>query len=289
MNPSKKATRGFDKLLVGVDGSDASLHALRESFRLSDGWITVVSVAPPYEGDLGLIGVRDLDALIRKPCENALSAAAQVAEAEGARIKTVCAQGTPHEQIVDVAEGEDCDLIVLGARGARSVGHSLIGCVTERVIGYSPIDVLVVPKRAEVDGWERILLPTDGSRYSKMAAEKALGLAAFHGSELQVVSVLDLPPEFYAEAPDIADDLARKAKAHVQEVKELAESSRVRVDCFIREGAAYKAITDLAEEQKASVIVMGSHGRTGLKRLLMGSVTEGVIGHAICPVLVVKA
>ena len=62
----------------------------------------------------------------------------------------------------------------------------------------------------------------------------------------------------------------------------------MKAETFVGEAEADEAIVNLAKEQKASVIVVGSHGRTGLKRLLMGSVTENVIGHAPCPVLVVK-
>ena len=115
------------KILVAVDGSEASLHALRETFGLTRTWITVVSVIPPYEGDLRLVGVRNIQALMREPCEIALAKAKNMAEAEGAFIKTVCEVGEPHKSIADLAEGENCDLIVMGVRGQCLVQHDPAG------------------------------------------------------------------------------------------------------------------------------------------------------------------
>ena len=73
------------------------------------------------------------------------------------------------------------------------------------------------------------------------------------------------------------------------DVKKQAEAEGVQAETFVGEAEAFEAITNLAKEQNADMIVIGSHGRTGLRRLLMGSVAEKVIGYAPCPVLVVKA
>ncbi|MGE5808350.1 MAG: universal stress protein, partial [Nitrospirota bacterium] len=83
--------------------------------------------------------------------------------------------------------------------------------------------------------------------------------------------------------------LVRKAKGFVADVKKQADAAGVRAETFVGEAEAYQAVNNLAREQKADMIVLGSHGRTGLRRLLMGSVTEKVIGYAPCPVLVVKS
>ncbi len=83
--------------------------------------------------------------------------------------------------------------------------------------------------------------------------------------------------------------MIRNAREYTAKVKKQAGDAGVRAESFIGEAEAYQAIVNLAKEQGASAIVVGSHGRTGLRRLLMGSVTEKVIGHAPCPVLVVKS
>ncbi len=281
----------YKKILVAFDGSESSKNALMQAFKLANDeecWITVVSVIPPYEGELELIGTRDIMKSIRKPCEDALSEAKKMANSERALIKTVCEEGEIYGKIVDLADAENCDVIVMGRRGLRRLERAFVGSVTARVIGHSQRDILVVPENTVI-GWKTILLATDGSKYSDAATDRAIDFAKSYGGQLKTVSVVDVPAEFYAEAPKAVEDLTRKAKDFVANVKKKAEASNINTSTFVGEGDAYKVITDLAKEEKADVIFMGSHGRTGIRRLLMGSVTEKVIGYASCPVLVVKA
>jgi len=280
----------YKKLLVAVDGSETSVHSLRESFKLATNeksWITVVSVIPPYEGDLEISAIGNIREAVRKPCEIALKKAEELAKTERALIKTVCEEGIIHERIVDLADSENAQLIVMGRSGKKKIERALVGSTTARVIGHSQRDILVVPEGSPV-GWNTILIATDGSAYSKEAARRAIDFAQSYGGQLKVVSVVDVPTEFYAEAPEIVEKMTEKAHGFVDEVKEMAEDSGIPCETFVREAAAFEAIIGLAQEKKIDIIVVGSHGRTGLKRLLMGSVTEKVIGYSPCPVLVVK-
>jgi nucleotide-binding universal stress UspA family protein len=281
----------YRKILVAIDGSESSRNALLQAFRFAVDekcWITVTSVVPPYDGEVELIGIRDIRASLRKPCEDALREALKLADTERALIKTVCEEGEAHERIVDLADAENCDIIIMGRRGLRPVERMLVGRVTARVIGHSQRDVLVVPNGTTV-GWKTIVFATDGSKYSVLAAEKAIAFARSYGGEMKVLSVVDVPTEFYAEAPQAVDDLVKQAKGFVADVKKQAEAAGVKAETFVGEAEAYEAIIKLAKDEKADMIVIGSHGRTGLRRLLMGSVAEKVIGYAPCPVLVVKA
>ncbi len=280
----------YRKILVAIDGSESSRNALLQAFRFAVDekcWITVTSVVPPYDGEVELIGVKDIRAALRKPCEDALQDARKLAGQERALIKTVCEEGEAHERIVDLADAENCDLIIVGRRGLRPVERMLVGRVTARVIGHSQRDVLVVPNGTTV-GWKTIVFATDGSKYSVLAAERAIAFASSYGGELKVLSVVDVPTEFYAEAPQAVEDLVKKAKGFVADVKKQAEAAGVKAETFVGEAEAYEAIIKLAKDEKADMIIIGSHGRTGLRRLLMGSVAETVIGYAPCPVLVVK-
>ncbi|MGE5312234.1 MAG: universal stress protein, partial [Nitrospirota bacterium] len=98
----------FRKLLVALDDSESSAHALRESLRFAKGdgsRVLAVAVVPPYEGDLRLVGVRSIKAVLREPCEKALARAQQVADGElGTSLWTACLEGEPHEEIVNLAE-----------------------------------------------------------------------------------------------------------------------------------------------------------------------------------------
>ena len=280
----------YRKILSAVDGSISSIHALRESFKFASNekcWITVSSVVPSYVGDLDMIGVGDVMDAMKKPCEVALKDAERLAREEGVLIKTVCEEGEIFERISDLAAAENCDLIVIGRRGLHRLERSLVGSVTARVIGYSQRDVLVVPVGTHV-GFQRVLVATDGSKQCRAAVERAIDFSRSYGGEISVVSVVDVTAEFYAEAPQVVDDMIHKSKGYVEEVKEQAEASGVKVEAFVKEGEAYQAIVELAKERDVNIIVMGSHGRTGLKRLLMGSVAEKVIGYAPCPVLVTR-
>ncbi|MDI6800771.1 MAG: universal stress protein [Thermodesulfovibrionales bacterium] len=278
-------------MIVAIDGSESGFNALRQSFKLAaaeKSWITVVCVVPSYEGDLDLVGVGNIMETMHKPCEEALAKAKELARTDGALIKTVCEEGDPYQRIIDLAEAENAELIIMGRRGLARLERTLMGSVTARVIGHSQRDILVVPRDGEI-GWKKILIATDGSKYSKAAVERAIDFAEAYGGELKIVSIVDMPAEFYAEAPQVVDDLINKAKAYVEDAKKLAESAGIKAETLVREGESHRMILDIAEDLSINAIVMGSHGRTGLKRLLMGSVVEKVIGYAHCPVLIVKS
>jgi len=280
----------YRKILVAIDGSESSMNALRESFKLAtneQSWITVVSVAPPYEGDLAMTAIGNIQKAIKEPCEKALLEAEKIAKAERALIKTACEEGEPYERIIDLAEAENCDLIVLGRKGMSRIERVLMGSVTARVIGHSQRDVLVVPEDTKI-GWKSIFLSTDGSKYSEAATNKAIDFARSYGGEIKAVSVVDVTEEFMAQAPGAVESLVKKAKGFVEDVKKKAEAQGVKTETFVREGEPYKVVTNLAKEYDSNVIVVGSHGRSGLRRLMMGSVAERIIGYAPCPVLVAK-
>ncbi len=280
----------YKKILVAYDGSASGTNTLLQSFRLATeekSWITVATVVPSYDGDIDLIAVGDIHEAMRRPGEEILSRANALAKKEGALIKTILEEGETYDRLVDLAEAENCGVVIMGRRGTSTADKSHIGSVTARVIGLSQRDVLVVPE-GTIIGWKKILVATDGSRYSGLATDKAIDFAKSYGGSLTAVSVVDVPSEFYAEAPGAVDKLIASAKGFVAAVSKKAEANDIAASTFVGEGEAFEIIRRLAQKEKIDVIIMGSHGRTGLKRLLMGSVTEKVIGHAPCPVLVVK-
>jgi len=280
----------YRKILVAIDGSESGKNVLRQAFKLADtekSWLAVVSVAPSYAGDLSLVGVRNIEEVISGPYKKFLAEAKEMAEADGRFIRTACEQGEPYERIVDLAEAENCDLIMMGRKGATRLEKMLMGSVTARVIGYSQRDVLVVPQDESI-GWNKILAPTDGSRFSEKAVERAIDFAKSYGGVLELVSVAPLTEELYAQAPNVAEDLIKKARTFAEEAKAKAEAGGIVAKTYVAEGDPYEVITKLAGEHHSDVVIMGSHGKTGLKRLLMGSVAGKTIGHSPCPVLVVK-
>lgn len=278
-------------MLVAFDGSPSAENALRQAFVLARDekiWITVATVVPSYDGDMDLTGVSDVHVLLRRPGEEILSRAVALAEKEGVLIRPVLEEGIPHERLLELAAPDNASsLILMGRRGLSRVEKSLMGSTTARVIGHTANDVLVIPEGSRI-GWQRILIATDGSRHSMLAAEKAIDLAASYKGSLLVLGVVDFPAEFYGEAPDVVERMVRETHGFVSAIREKAAAAGIEATGRVMEGEAHAAITETARTEQIHAIVLGSHGRTGIKRLLMGSVAEKVIGYADCPILVAK-
>lgn len=279
----------YKKLLVAVDGSGSSIHALEESFRLSKEGTVVVAVAPPFTVDLKIGAEGEIQKLLKEPCETALTKASEMAKAANAEIIGICAMGQPHERIVDLSESESCDLIVMGAKGMLSLEKTLMGDTTAKVIGYSVKDVLVVPEKTTL-GFNKILVATDGSEYSRRAMVRAMDFAESYNTELYVISIVEILPEIYSIAPQVVEEKVQRTEEYIAGIQKLADSHGITSRGFVRDSAeAYNVITEIAQKEQVGLILVGSHGRTGLKRFLMGSTAERVIAHAPCPVLVVKS
>ncbi|OQW97413.1 MAG: hypothetical protein BWK74_06365, partial [Desulfobacteraceae bacterium A6] len=237
----------YKKILVAVNGSAASLHALNEAVRLSywvRGSVSVISVVPPYEGDLRFAGVKNIKALLREPCENILAKIKETAEEIGAAVEAVCREGEPFEKIIEFAETEECDLIVTGIKEKHPVYRKLIGGTTEKVVRSGSKDVLVIPDETQIN-WNRILIAAAGSQTDRIAVVKAIEVAKAYGGELLILSV---------SGNDSAETI-KKSEEYIREIESL--SSGIPNKSFVKTGNAAKAITGLAAEQKADLIVMG--------------------------------
>ena len=137
--------------------------------------------------------------------------------------------------------------------------------------------------------YDRILLPTDGSDASSRAVEQAVGLARETGAGLHVLFVLEDVPH----APETMDDavegqLREIGEAAIEEIEKRAEAAGVDLVTEMREGVPHETILEYAEEADVDAIAMGTHGRSGLDRYLLGSVAERVVRSAEVPVLTVR-
>jgi nucleotide-binding universal stress UspA family protein len=279
----------YRKILVAYDGSASARNGLAVASHLAKedkSWIKVLSVLPGYSGDLELVGVSNIKETIEGPGKKLLAEAQEIADREDVHILTNMTQGEPYEKIVHVADDENCDLIVMGRRGKHQLERELVGSVTARVIGYTLKDVLVVPEGTRLSR-KNILLATDGSPSCEAAVDKAIELAKEKSANLTAVSVVYTNDEYLALAPGVVEELIGKAKNKLATIAQKGREAGVEINTVVKEGEAFEAITNLAQNNGIDMIVMGSHGKKGLQRLLMGSVTERTIGYATCPVLVV--
>lgn len=142
---------------------------------------------------------------------------------------------------------------------------------------------------------QRILYPTDFSEHTKVAERFACELADQDGAELHVLHVLNdltmMMPETATSLmvpPEIIADVIRSAEETITQIPDAAWSQGKKVVRKVRIGPVAHEITNYAKENDIDLIVIGTHGRTGMKHLLLGSVAEKVVRHASCPVLTVR-
>ena len=267
----------IDRLLLATDASKYCDGAIRES----------INLAKACQSKLYAISVvkinRELIALapgmvekMEKEARNHLEKVQSQASGEGVDCEIIVREGEePHEYIVDEAAHHKVGMIVVGRYGRSGIMRAMMGSVTGKVIGYTLCRVMVMPREANLS-FEKVLIATDGSMHSEFATQEAIGIAKRCGSTLLALSVAK------------KDENLATAKECVEMVKKDAEKAGVKVEPVVRTGVPHEVIVNTASQEDIGLTVIGSHGRTGISKLLMGSVTERVIGHAKGAVLVWK-
>ncbi len=267
----------LQRLLVCTDSSPASEGAFAAGLALARAFGGQVFLLEVMEVNPGFSALAP-EALVywEGAVRESLAGFQARAAAQGVAVEPVFTTGeAAYAAIVREARRLGVDLILMGRHGRTGLARLLVGSVAARTVGYSPVNVLIVPGESRM-AWGRLLIASDGSVYSQAALEEALDLARLFGSRLLGVSVA----REEGELP--------QAEAVAREMLNRANRAGFPLETRVTVGVPDDAIVRLATEQEADLIIMGSHGRTGLTRLLMGSVTERVIGSAPCPVLVVK-
>jgi len=141
--------------------------------------------------------------------------------------------------------------------------------------------------------FRRILHPTDFSDNSKEAFEYAVGLAEKHGAEMVLLHVVErfdyAPPEYYMSAAELGGEIERRIDESRKHMDGMAAAiKKVKVQVAVVEGKPFVEIIRYAKEQGIDLIVLGTHGRTGLAHILIGSTAEKVVRKAPCPVLTIR-
>ncbi len=184
----------------------------------------------------------------------------------------------PDKTIVELGYRHNVDVIIMGRHGKKGLLKLLVGSMTSKVIGHGFPLVLVVPRDFIITG-QRILLTTDGSTNSQLAAEEAMSMGA-NCSTLEESYILAV-----ATREDKLDNARQLAESVCTQAKERAVETRCVPMAAV--GRPSEVIAATALEKNVDMILIGGHGK-GLTKLLMGHVTEKVIGRAHCAVLVVN-
>ena len=202
--------------------------------------------------------------------------------------------GAPARTIVEYSQSLGADLIVMGTHGRGGMAHLLLGSVAERVVRTSLCPVLTV--REPRHAIQRILVPTDFSETADAALDYAALLAERFGATLQLLHVVPDPfltegltsEAYIAEAPTVRTALLQDAQARLAHRALPAGVQKVPIERDVLFGQGAGTIADFAAVRGMDLIVMGTHGRTGLAHLFLGSVAERLVRTAPCPVLTVR-
>lgn len=260
--------------------------------------LDVLNVASPHEPE----GANPMDylPLERSTKTEQLYLAADAQQGVPVRYRQV-RRAAPAEAILAYADEHDADLIVMGTRGRQGVDRFLNASVAEEVVRRASCPTLTVRTGGEGEAAEaarpaeHVLVPVDFSENARLQVAHAAALAEGSGAALHLLHIIEeaVFPTFYgvdAGAPPASAVVARTETA----LQELADSLApvippgTPVRTHVRTGHPAPGVVAFAEEHACALIVVATHGRTGLERFLMGSVAEQVVRTAPCPVFTVR-
>lgn len=184
----------------------------------------------------------------------------------------------------------------MGTHGRTGVSRYVAGSVTERVVRQASCPVLTAKaiERSELSGdYEDVLIPTDGSEAASMAIDHGIEIARRAGARVHAVNIVDagsvtLTPG-YSAPPELAERFEAEGERATEEIATRAADVDLDATTSVYEGLPARDLLDYADENGIDLITMGTTGRTGLNRYLLGSTAERVIRHADMPVLAVNA
>jgi len=210
----------------------------------------------------------------------------------GVKIDSVLKRGiTPAETILDFIDGNKFDVIVIGTHGLSELMKWWLGSVAEKVVRYSPIPVITVHKDYKgKPAIKKVLFPVDFSEYSKTAVKKGMRLIRKFDAKPTLMFVVEQQqhPYYYLQSsePILKTNPALK-KQLMDNLKSTTGNLKDKVAYHLAEGKPHKQIEAYADTKKIDLIIIASHGMSGLEHFLIGSTTERVVNVAPCPVLTI--
>lgn len=211
---------------------------------------------------------------------------------------------SPSEAIVNRIDESAIDLVVMGTHGRRGADRLLSGSVAEEVVRRASCPVFTVlcqaatdasddPHLKDTDPIRNIVVPVDLSEHTPSVIAHAEAVAALYGATIHLLHVVEdvAYPTVYGIDPltPVLPDVMERAEESLQRYAQTLHSdSGLTVETHVVTGYAAQDIVHSANELNADLILMGTHGRTGLRRFLIGSVAEKVVRRTPCPVFIVK-
>ena len=298
----------FNKLLIPLDGSRTAEKALPYARYLAQdknvaikllAVVDVANMATHMTADRAL----HLDTMV----EDAVRTSEKYLEAiagtlPSAKIKTVVETGRPEEVIIEKAAAEEDTLITMATHGRSGMNRWLLGSVAEKVLRGASDPVLLIRAREDSRAEDEpklksLIVPLDGSDLAERVLPAAIELAKQRDLEIVLVRTYNIPTTAYAGVEGYAlpmDDLLKGMREEACEylenkVADVKKLGAAKVSFSAKEGLAADEIISFAKNIPGGLIAMSTHGRSGLRRWVLGSVTETVVRHSENPVLVIRA
>jgi nucleotide-binding universal stress UspA family protein len=294
------------RILVTTDLSNEALRALpyaktfAQRFGSEIGVLTVLELPSRFAGLESVTLLRSNDEVIGR-LYGRLNTIASEADIPQAQVTTYIRTGKPVREIIKAARELEADLIIMATHGHTGLDHALLGSTTERVLREAPCPILAVrrttrkePRRLRKDfGLQPIVFATDFSENSLKALPMAETFAEAFDASIRLVHVVQKYPIDGMLGEDIthatSKPLMETAHARLTELsRPMQKQHHLKVGIEVRFGTPFDEITRAAKALDASMIVLATHGYTGLRHVFLGSVAERVVRHAHCPVLVVR-
>ncbi len=292
----------INKILVPVDFSPFSNKALEYATELAEKFnasLTLLHAVVLFQDDINEEEkLHEYEEWLQKreiSVQSQMNNNKEIVNKKGLEIETNIIRGiTAYDVILDFIHENSFDLVVMGTHGRTGLKHLFQGSVAEKVIRHSPIPVLTVHRSVKEFQIKKILVPIDFSEFSKGAVDCAMFIANKFASQIDILHVIEheIHPSYYVSGIQSIFEVDIGLKNRVlQNMKEfLADqiNEDILINFHVCEGKAHKEIIEYAKDSKTDLIVIATHGLTGLEYILLGSTTEKVVRWANCPVLTVK-
>lgn len=284
----------YDHILIPTDGSETANAAARVGAVFADAFDASVHVLSVVDVRSYSSPLADLDQMVREQrelfeerAEDAVTDVETVLGEQAAGIGHVSRieHGIPSEVISEYAAEHEVDLVVMGSQGRSGLDRLLVGSVAERVLRTSDAPVLIVPPAADDREFDSVLIPTDGSEAAQAAVEHGISTAGKFDASLHVLHVI----RSGRGLPGPSDPLRVDAEGVVESVAAEATGRSVDVETHVQAGNPAKQIRRFVTRRGMDMVAMGTHGRSGLSRYLLGSVTEKVVRTSDVPLLTVRS
>ena len=281
----------FDRILFptdGGDGADAAFDHVLDVATDHGATVHLLNVADTTHDSVTRVGRTVIDVL-ESEGEGVVEAAAERAAERGVETVTVVLQGGVPETIATYASEHDVDLIAIPTRGRTGLDRLLLGSTTEHVVRRSSVPVLSIRPDGEAMAYpyRNVLVAVDGSECAAEALDRAVSLAAESGATLHVLSVVDLGG-LGIEAYSGIETLVETAEEIVEEAAAVAEAAGEAAVEHVEAGSSpARVIRAYLADHDVDLVAMGTRGRTGVERYVLGSVAERTVRTAPVPVLTV--